>query len=919
MANALFSESDFKAENRESTVLLLRTEFESPSGPSATTVTALQQAECIAALVKLAETADFAESVFFVLSRAASLPGLLGRRILRVLRAKSIGTTCLGVLLDQDQHSDATAAAAAQLIVALVPMDAKLAPQARLGGTLSRLLSMAVSGTLQQARAANLFLALTALCDNSDANAVASSGSVPALVSLISAEERAIRHHGQQALLETLHLPLGLLLALCRNNPKAASAASKCEGIILLLRVLHLPKCPGEVSATALQNLLLLLQLPEGHTCLEKAAAELLAGNEGSIQLKITSLLLEGEPLMNDDQFLRIVNLLYRLSGKANHAALATGVPQIPLTKPKECPPLFSVELEGDVTTGKFSVPTGPPVIHPWLSSLKELHECHESLAQDLSGKALVVEDLLPPSEGGKREAARALAQRLRRPEELLNDVVFSNGNVTDLCNDTASPLRFCSNFEAGNLKEAIRVYSHEYDLVLHFDPNAAMPRAGWFFFGISNATQGTYTFNILNFGKGGSQFNRGQRPLLFSRKAYAQSGLGWRRCGRDIICHSNPFVRPQAQESKVGTYTTMRFSLDFEEEDEVWLASGFPYSFGAMMRHLRSLPVRWPQIHRYCRYQVLCKTILGNDCPILTATNFTGSIPIQDRKVFCVMARVHPSESPASLMAHGFIDFLLDPENQFAQQLLDRFVWKIVPMLNPDGVIAGNVRCSISGSDLNRCWRKPNPELHPCIYHLKKYLSTVRNHERRQVVFAIDLHSHARAKGLFLYACPTVQPMCVEDAEQAKLIRAVPQLVQRLVPYFSWPNCSFKVGPSKACTARAVFWRDLGVPFSFTCEVSQCGGTDVALQCSDGVIDTLAENKALDTTTGAQFAHFCALHFYSMGRSLAAASGCLTLVNGGAVFEAAMGLRPLDEKPQKLKLKANSDDDEEESGSDSG
>ena len=33
----------------------------------------------------------------------------------------------------------------------------------------------------------------------------------------------------------------------------------------------------------------------------------------------------------------------------------------------------------------------------------------------------------------------------------------------------------------------------------------------------------------------------------------------------------------------------------------------------------------------------------------------------------------------------------------------------KIVPMLNPDGVILGNYRCSVVGVDLNRQWAEPS------------------------------------------------------------------------------------------------------------------------------------------------------------------------------------------------------------------
>jgi murein tripeptide amidase MpaA len=45
-----------------------------------------------------------------------------------------------------------------------------------------------------------------------------------------------------------------------------------------------------------------------------------------------------------------------------------------------------------------------------------------------------------------------------------------------------------------------------------------------------------------------------------------------------------------------------------------------------------------------------------------------------------------------------GIIDYLVSSEDYGAQTLRNKFVFKIVPMLNPDGVIVGNYRCSLSG-----------------------------------------------------------------------------------------------------------------------------------------------------------------------------------------------------------------------------
>ena len=57
--------------------------------------------------------------------------------------------------------------------------------------------------------------------------------------------------------------------------------------------------------------------------------------------------------------------------------------------------------------------------------------------------------------------------------------------------------------------------------------------------------------------------------------------------------------------------------------------------------------------------------------------------------------------------MLKGALEFLLS-EHPEAKVLRQKFIFKVVPMLNPDGVINGNYRCSLAGSDLNRRWKNP-------------------------------------------------------------------------------------------------------------------------------------------------------------------------------------------------------------------
>ena len=60
--------------------------------------------------------------------------------------------------------------------------------------------------------------------------------------------------------------------------------------------------------------------------------------------------------------------------------------------------------------------------------------------------------------------------------------------------------------------------------------------------------------------------------------------------------------------------------------------------------------------------------------------------------KVVFIMARVHPGETPSSFVIQGLLDFLVS-SHDIAASLREHIVFKIIPMLNPDGVFLGNQR----------------------------------------------------------------------------------------------------------------------------------------------------------------------------------------------------------------------------------
>jgi hypothetical protein len=136
--------------------------------------------------------------------------------------------------------------------------------------------------------------------------------------------------------------------------------------------------------------------------------------------------------------------------------------------------------------------------------------------------------------------------------------------------------------------------------------------------------------------------------------------------------------------------------------------------------------------------------------------------------------------------------------------------------MLNPDGVIYGNYRCSLLGVDLNRRWDSPSRYMHPTIYHAKRFIQCFS--ESHEIGLYCDMHGHSMRKNVFMYACSTAQ------SHSDVLIRLIPRLLGRLNPVFSFTDCHFRIERCKLATARVVAFRELNILNSYTLEASFYG-----------------------------------------------------------------------------------------------
>ena len=147
-------------------------------------------------------------------------------------------------------------------------------------------------------------------------------------------------------------------------------------------------------------------------------------------------------------------------------------------------------------------------------------------------------------------------------------------------------------------------------------------------------------------------------------------------------------------------TYYTFTFTHTFQhDDDQQFFSHCFPYTYSDLQEDLTRIEKDNTTANFFYR-GTLCRTLAGNKCEYLSITSKDKdpkSAKALAKKGIFLTARVHPGESNASWMMKGALDFLVSHTPE-AKALRENFVFKIVPILNPDGVINGNYRCSLSG-----------------------------------------------------------------------------------------------------------------------------------------------------------------------------------------------------------------------------
>ncbi|NEX62486.1 M14 family metallopeptidase [Noviherbaspirillum galbum] len=170
-------------------------------------------------------------------------------------------------------------------------------------------------------------------------------------------------------------------------------------------------------------------------------------------------------------------------------------------------------------------------------------------------------------------------------------------------------------------------------------------------------------------------------------------------------------------------------------EHDSIYYAYFEPYSWD---RHLSLLAT--VQAAPQGRVEDLCATLDGRDLNLAVIGN-----PGAAKKTVWIIARQHPGETMAEWFVEGLIEALLDRANPVGRKLLQQAVFYIVPNMNPDGSVRGNLRVNAAGANLNREWVAPTLERSPEVFAVKRRI------EETGVDLFLDIHGDEALPYVFI------------------------------------------------------------------------------------------------------------------------------------------------------------------------
>lgn len=410
--------------------------------------------------------------------------------------------------------------------------------------------------------------------------------------------------------------------------------------------------------------------------------------------------------------------------------------------------------------------------------------------------------------------------------------------------------LEIDTGFSCGSLEQVVQLGATEYGLTFRSDMGTNSG-ACWFYFRAQNVlARQCYRFHMMHCGSMLRLFRMGMLPAVHSAadarrlRRKESSSSPWRRRGDEVQvqpcnCKRCEELAKEAalKDKSPPMYSMVSFSLSFHEDDTIYIANGLPYTPESWRSDWARLRQLYPVTTSHCQIETICNTLGGREVSLLSITSqplgqVTGArlkkvrgpeyvaqlrkdrctLPVARRPVVLLMARCHPGETGGSFVLRGALQFLLS-EAPEARELRELFQFKVIPMLNPDGVELGNSRCNGTPLDLNRQWADPQMATAPEVYELKQLARTW--YKQSGIALVLDFHTHPLRLNSFI--CSSHDFLRPTESTS----RLFPYLLGKsgVIPGYKWKDCCFHIEEGMKGTAQRTLSSMFGAEaFTYEC-----------------------------------------------------------------------------------------------------
>jgi hypothetical protein len=349
-------------------------------------------------------------------------------------------------------------------------------------------------------------------------------------------------------------------------------------------------------------------------------------------------------------------------------------------------------------------------------------------------------------------------------------------------------PVLFNTAFESGSIGKIEKLGETEFRLHVkgQQDSRGRNRQATWFSFRLDEVGGRQITLHLTSF-RGEYNDRPANAPMgAWFRPVVSEDGEQWTHL---------PEVAWDVEKDELTFAVQPRGNT-------IWIAHIPPYPHSRVLRLMSEIK---PSPH--ARIEVIGHSVMGRPLHLVTVTNHDR--PDSGKKVIWLQARQHAWETGTSFVVEGAVKFVLS-EDPAAKKLRDENVFKFVPMLNPDSVVAGEVRFNLNGFDPNRQWDEVNLrdkrwlERIPEIWYAKKAI--LEQHARQPIDLALNLHNTEMNE--------YIETMADVDPQQARYHRLFDQLVATTTFDPSRPKLTIFAGTGPGNTTNSI-WREAKVPMA--------------------------------------------------------------------------------------------------------